>query len=132
MTHISKVLEFDPPLSPESLAARNQGSRSAALNQFASDSDIMRDVCALYAIDYSCLGFTLPAVCRIQSLHSLDQVDQAPGMGEAADRAGKIGIVLPGRDASTDAWAHNAVYPVEWHDTDVGLPAVVTVCTERG
>ena len=122
MTHISTVLEFDPPLSPESLAARNQGSRDAALNQFASDSDIMRGVCALYAIDYSCLGFTRPAVCRNLSLRSLDQ---APGMGEAADGAAKGGTVLPGRDASTDAWAHNRVYPVEWHDTDVGLPAVV-------
>jgi hypothetical protein len=122
MTHISTVLEFDPPLSPESLAARNQGSRGAALNQFASDSDIMRGVCALYAIDYSCLGFQLPAVCRNQSLHSLDQ---APGMGEAADGAAKGGTVPPGRDTSTNAWAQNAVYPAEWHDTDVGLPAVV-------
>ena len=122
MTHISTVLEFDPPLSPESLAPRNQGSRSAALNELSSAPDIVRGICELYAVDYSCLGFSVPAVCRNQSLRSLDQ---APGVGKVVDGAAGWAPWLADRGAGTGRWAQNAVYPGEWHDTDVGLPSLV-------
>ena len=104
----------------------------------------MRGVCQLYAADYSCVGFSLPKVCR-------DAVgDEAAGDEAVADDAAEVewavsveaeiqevlGIEhkqsLSGTQGSSEqnqnqdhkvkgGVGQNVVYPGEWHDTDVGL-----------
>ena len=112
MLHISSVLDFEPPLSRGSFAPRNTGSLSARLRTLASDALVVRGVCALYAADYECLGFTLPEECRPETLAA---------MGE--EEASKPGAEEEGAPQETSKLP-SAIYPGEWHDSDLGVAAL--------
>ncbi len=115
MLHISSMLGFDPPLSREGLAPRNKGSLGASLAVLAASTpDIVRGVCALYADDYAGLGFPLPDACRTESSAKAPQDPPLAPTTAAAD----------GNSAQAGGARHQAVFPREWVDSDLGLAAL--------
>ncbi len=113
-------------LNLTSLGSRSAYSKALGTDDKTLDADIVRGVCQLYAADYSCLGFSLPKVCR-------DAVgDEAAGDEAVADEAAEVGWAVSVEAEIQEQNQHqdhkvkggegqNAVYPGEWHDTDVGL-----------
>jgi hypothetical protein len=91
--------------NPWCVTLRCTAYHSSAADMLVSAPDIVRGVCELYAQDYAVLGFELPAACRAQGPEE---------KGDGGEEGGPRG----------EGTAFAAIYPAEWHDTDLGLAAL--------